>query len=238
MLLSVSNLTKAYGDNQVLNGATFTMHLGDKWGLVGANGVGKSTLVKIVAGEVEADAGTVEIGPGVEVGYLPQVLTAAAGLTVAELLAAAQARLHTVEARLRALEVQMALPSIAGAGDPELQALLDEYGHLGEEYDRLGGYDYDHRVAAVLTGQKRKLQIAQLMAARANLLLLDEPTNHISLDVLEQFEAALVDFGGAIVAISHDRRFLARVAQQVWELRDGRLIRYLGGWEEYQARAG
>jgi ATPase subunit of ABC transporter with duplicated ATPase domains len=64
-------------------------------------------------------------------------------------------------------------------------------------------------------------------------LLLDEPTNHISLDVLEQFEAALIDFPGAVVAISHDRRFIERVAQQVWELRDGHLIRYLGGWEEY-----
>jgi macrolide transport system ATP-binding/permease protein len=89
-------------------------------------------------------------------------------------------------------------------------------------------------VTSLSVGQKRKLQIAQLMAARANVLLLDEPTNHISLDVLEQFEKALIDFKGAIVAISHDRRFIARVAQQIWELRDGRLIRYLGGWEEYQ----
>jgi macrolide transport system ATP-binding/permease protein len=88
-------------------------------------------------------------------------------------------------------------------------------------------------VASLSIGQKRKLQIAQLMAAHANLLLLDEPTNHISLDVLEQFEAALIDFPGAILAISHDRRFIERVAQQVWELRDGRLFRYLGGSEEY-----
>ncbi len=74
MLLSVTNLSKAYGDNQVLNGVSFTMHAGDKWGLVGANGVGKSTLIKIVMGEVEADTGSVAIGPGVEIGYLPQVL--------------------------------------------------------------------------------------------------------------------------------------------------------------------
>ena len=110
MLLSVSNLTKAYGDNQVLNGATFTMHAGDKWGLVGANGVGKSTLVKIVAGEVEADAGTVQFGPDAEIGYLPQVLTAAADQTIAQLIAAAQARLHELEDRLRLLEAQMADP--------------------------------------------------------------------------------------------------------------------------------
>ena len=92
MLVSVANLAKAYGDNQVLNGATFTMHAGDKWGLVGANGIGKSTLVKIIAGEVEQDAGTVQLGPDTEIGYLPQVLTAAEGQTIAQLIAASQAR--------------------------------------------------------------------------------------------------------------------------------------------------
>ncbi|HHW84731.1 MAG TPA: ABC-F family ATP-binding cassette domain-containing protein [Chloroflexi bacterium] len=73
------------------------------------------------------------------------------------------------------------------------------------------------------------------MAARANVLLLDEPTNHISFDVLEEFEAALRDFRGAIVAVSHDRRFIERFAEQVWELRDGRLTRWLGGWTEWAA---
>ncbi len=88
------------------------------------------------------------------------------------------------------------------------------------------------RWRSLSVGQKRKLQIAQLMASRANLLLLDEPTNHISLDVLEEFEAALLDFRGAIVAVSHDRRFIERFADQVWEMREGRLARYLGGWRD------
>ena len=91
-------------------------------------------------------------------------------------------------------------------------------------------------VAKLSVGQQRKLQLALLMEARANVLLLDEPTNHISLDVLEEFEAALLDFRGAIIAISHDRRFIERFADQVWEMREGRLTRYLGGWAEYVAR--
>jgi macrolide transport system ATP-binding/permease protein len=90
-------------------------------------------------------------------------------------------------------------------------------------------------VASLSAGQQRKLQLALLMAARANVLLLDEPTNHISLDVLEEFEAALLDFRGAIVAVSHDRRFLERFGDQVWEVQAGRLVRWLGGWADYVA---
>jgi macrolide transport system ATP-binding/permease protein len=82
-------------------------------------------------------------------------------------------------------------------------------------------------VEVLSVGQKRKLQITRLLALRANVLLLDEPTNHVSLDVLEQFEQALVEFAGPIVAISHDRRFIERLAQEVWEIRDGALVRTL-----------
>jgi macrolide transport system ATP-binding/permease protein len=88
--------------------------------------------------------------------------------------------------------------------------------------------------ATLSVGQKRKLQIAKLMAQKANLLLLDEPTNHISLDVLEEFEQALLDFAGPVVAISHDRRFIERFANEIWEMRDGRLTRFLGDWTRYQ----
>ena len=83
-------------------------------------------------------------------------------------------------------------------------------------------------------GQKRKLQIARLIARQANLLLLDEPTNHISLDVLEEFEKALLNFPGPIIAISHDRRFIERFANEIWEMKDGRLSRSLGNWERYR----
>jgi macrolide transport system ATP-binding/permease protein len=83
-------------------------------------------------------------------------------------------------------------------------------------------------------GQKRKLQIAGLMAQQANLLLLDEPTNHISLDVVEEFEQALLDFAGPVVAISHDRRFIERISHEIWEMREGRLTQLLGDWARYQ----
>ncbi|MEM7534719.1 MAG: ATP-binding cassette domain-containing protein, partial [Chloroflexota bacterium] len=102
------------------------------------------------------------------------------------------------------------------------------------QYGLFAYEDIMKEVAVLSAGQKRKLQIARLIAQQANLLLLDEPTNHISLDVLEEFESALLAFPGPVIAISHDRRFLERFANEIWEIRDGTLRRYLGSWERYQ----
>ena len=231
MLLSVANLAKAYGDNQVLNGATFTMHAGDKWGLVGANGIGKSTLVKIIAGEVEQDAGTVQFGPDTEIGYLPQVLTAAEGQTIAQLIAASQARVHELEARLRALETQMAHPE-----GSDLEQALAEYGHVSEEFERLGGYDREHRVEAVLTGlgvghlpqdrvvatlsggEKARVGLAALLLQGPSLLLLDEPTNHLDFAALAWLEGFLAEYRGAMLVVSHDRQFLNATVAAIIEI--------------------
>ena len=231
MLLSVASLAKAYGDNQVLNGATFTMHAGDKWGLVGANGIGKSTLVKIIAGEVEQDAGTVQFGPDTEIGYLPQVLTAAEGQTIAQLIAASQARMHELEARLRALEVQMAHPD-----GIDLEQTVAEYGHVSEEFERLGGYDREHRVEAVLTGlgvghlpedrivatlsggEKARVGLAALLLQGPSLLLLDEPTNHLDFAALAWLEGFLADYRGAMLVVSHDRQFLNTTVAAIIEI--------------------
>ena len=231
MLLSVANLAKAYGDNQVLNGATFTMHAGDKWGLVGANGIGKSTLVKIIAGEVEQDAGTVQFGPDAEIGYLPQVLTAAEGQTIAQLIAASQARMHELEARLRTLEAEMAAP-----GGTDLEQTLAEYGHVSEEFERLGGYDREHRVEAVLTGlgvghlpqdrvvatlsggEKARVGLAALLLQGPSLLLLDEPTNHLDFAALAWLEGFLAEYRGAMLVVSHDRQFLNATVAAIIEI--------------------
>lgn len=231
MLLSVANLSKAYGDNQVLNGATFTMHAGDKWGLVGANGVGKSTLVKLLVGEVEADTGTVRFGPDVEVGYLPQVLVAAADLTIAELIAQAQAHLRGLEQRLHALEVHMADPAAA-----DLEPALAEYGLVADEFERLGGYDREHRIAAVLIGlgvahlapdrrmatlsggEKARVGLAALLLRAPGLLLLDEPTNHLDFAALTWLESYLSSYRGAMLVVSHDRQFLNATVSAILEI--------------------
>ncbi|MFO7631709.1 MAG: ATP-binding cassette domain-containing protein [Caldilinea sp.] len=228
-LLALSNLSKAFGDNQVLSNVTLTMNRGDKWGLVGANGVGKSTLIKIVVGEVEPDAGAVDSAAGIEVGYLPQVLTAGQSMTLDGLIARSQARVHAVEQQLRATEALMA------RGGDVVEALT-RYGRLSEEFERLGGYDLAHRTASVLSGlgvgeiagdrmvaslsggEKARVGLAALLLQSPDLLLLDEPTNHLDFAALEWLEGFLQGFGGALLVVSHDRTFLNRTVQAIVEI--------------------
>jgi macrolide transport system ATP-binding/permease protein len=204
--LSASALHKRYGTQQVLDGVDLTVSASSRVVIVGPNGAGKSTLLRVLAGVERPDSGSVNLSPSVVLGFLDQE-----GQTLDPM--------QSVYASFRG----------GRTGDyEEFKAELLGYGLFA--YPELA-----KRVGALSVGQKRKLQLAQLLTLRANLLLLDEPTNHISLNVLEEFEAALGKFAGPVIAVSHDRRFIGRFAHEIWELADGKLRRYLGGWEEYAA---
>ncbi|MBK8050571.1 MAG: ABC-F type ribosomal protection protein [Anaerolineales bacterium] len=231
MMITVTNLSKAFGDNQVLNGVSLQMGRGDRKGLVGANGVGKSTLVKIIAGELEPDSGTVQIATGVTLGYLPQVLSEGSALTIDELLASAQERVLALETQLRHLEAAMA--GGQSAGDE-----LVRYGHLVEEYEALGGYDLEHRtevmlaglglsalprdriVATLSGGEKARVGLAALLLRSPDLLLLDEPTNHLDFAALDWLEDFLRRYRGAVLVVSHDRQFLNAVVDAIIEIEE------------------
>jgi macrolide transport system ATP-binding/permease protein len=230
MLLTVENLSKAYGDNQVLNQVALALAAGQKLGLVGANGVGKSTLLKIIVGEVQPDTGHVRIAPGAEIGYLPQALEAAASQTIQELILAAQGELVRVEDRLRVLEDAMA------AANGNLESLLAEYGHLSELFERRGGYDLDYRLDAVLAGlqvdhlprdrrigtlsggEKSRVGLAALLLSAPDLLLLDEPTNHLDFAALAWLEGYLAGVQGGLLVVSHDRHFLNQTVSAIVEI--------------------
>ncbi len=199
MLLTASNLHKAYGARAILENVSLAVTGRSRIVLVGPNGAGKSTLLRILAGEESADVGEVSLSPAAAVGYLDQEQRALD--PTADVFTAYRAELPGHEQQLMAILLQSGL----------------------FHYDDLG-----KRVGELSIGQQRKLQIARLIAGRANLLLLDEPTNHVSFDVLEAFEAALVEFPGAIIAASHDRRFIEgfqRGGGEIWEVRDGHLLR-------------
>ncbi len=201
----VSGVEKSFGAQRVLCGIDLALDAETRAVIVGPNGAGKSTLLKIITGLEQPDAGAVSLGGSVTVGHLDQEQETlpADGLTVLEAYRAER------------------------SGDPEeLKAELLGYGLF--TYPELL-----RNVADLSVGQKRKLQIARLIAQQANLLLLDEPTNHVSMDVLERFEEALLAFHGPIIAVSHDRHFIRRFANEIWELADGRLRRHLGGWEDF-----
>ena len=250
--LRIDSLAKSYGDHLVLHDISLTLAPGQRIGLVGANGVGKSTLLKIVAGEVAPDGGAVHLDPGARLGYLPQTLPGRPGQTIAGLLADAVHELRALEARLRALEERMA------AAPDGLDAILAEYGALAEQFEQRDGYTLDHRIGLVLDGlgiahlprqrqvetlsggEQARLGLALLLLAAPDLLLLDEPTNHLDAAALAWLEAYLAAYRGAVLVISHDRHFLNRVVTAIVEIEEHRhtATRYSGDYDAYQhARA-
>ncbi|MCB0064739.1 MAG: ABC-F type ribosomal protection protein [Caldilineaceae bacterium] len=232
MLLTIDNISKSYGDHQVLNNVSFGLPPGQKLGLVGANGVGKSTLLKIIIGELEADSGTVQVAPGTEVGYLAQALVNVETYTIDELVDAMLGNLRTIEGRLRELEAQM-----AASGD-DLNEILAEYSELTEQFERRGGYELDYRLDQVFVGlgierlarsrvvgtlsggEKARVGLAALLLQAPDLLLLDEPTNHLDFAALTWLEGYLQSYSGSVLIVSHDRHFLNATVTTIVEIQE------------------
>ena len=250
MLLTIDNISKAYGDHQVLNQVSFSLPPGQKLGLVGANGVGKSTLLKIIVGELAADSGTVQLASGAELGYLAQTLAAAETLTIAELVDLMLGNLRQLEARLRDLEAQMA------ASSDDLDEILVDYSALTEQFERRGGYDLDYRhnqvfaglgiarlarsrrMATLSGGEKARVGLAALLLQAPDLLLLDEPTNHLDFGALAWLENYLQSYRGGVLVVSHDRNFLNATVTAIVEIQEyNRAAKlYSGNYDFYALR--
>ncbi len=248
MLLTIDNISKFYGDHQVLNKVSLGLPPGQKLGLVGANGVGKSTLLKIIIGELEADSGTVQIAHDAEIGYLAQALVNAETLTISELVDSMLGNLHAIEARLHELEGQMAV-----SGD-DLEAILARYSALTEQFERRGGYDLDYRLDQVFAGlgiarldrdrlvvtlsggEKSRVGLAALLLQAPDLLLLDEPTNHLDFAALAWLEEYLKNYRGSVLVVSHDRNFLNATVTTIVEIQEhNREAKVYGGTYDFYA---
>lgn len=247
MLLSLSHVSKFYGDRQVLSDVTFSLYRGDHVGLVGANGSGKSTLLKIIVGMVQADGGDVTTALGINIGYLPQTLAAAEHQSVSALLAEAVSEIHCLEVQMRQLERQMTEP------DVDLDKILAAYATVTEQFELRGGYDLAHRTDLVLTGlavadiernrpistlsggEKTRLCLAALLLGMPDLLLLDEPTNHLDLAALLWLEEYLQNYTGGVLVVSHDRHFLNQTVQTILEVDEhhGQVTSYTGNYDSY-----
>ncbi|MFZ1756613.1 MAG: ABC-F family ATP-binding cassette domain-containing protein [Caldilineaceae bacterium] len=249
MLLTISHITKSYGDQAVLSDVSFVLNPGRHVGLVGANGAGKSTLLKIVAGEVKADAGEVAWMGGITTGYLPQALTFWGDHTLAQLLDSAAGNLSELAATMRRLEARMA------AADSNLDQVVAEYGRVVERFERQGGYDLDYRIDMVLDGlgltgvdrtrvvstlsggEKVRANLAALLLTGPDVLLLDEPTNHLDPNTLAWLEEYLAGYAGGLLIVSHDRHFLNRTVHEILEIDEhshqARL--YTGDYDAYAA---
>ena len=248
--LLVSNLSKTYGFHTILSGVSFVLNGGERIGLVGANGVGKSTLLKIITGEVEADSGSVMLTPGMHLGYLAQTINGYDGKTLDDLIGESMSHVVALENHMRDLETQMSTLS-----SDALDSIMSEYGEAQEQFERAGGYDIGYRVEAVLNGlgiahiertrlfgtlsggEKARVGLAMLLLQSPDVLLLDEPTNHLDVASLEWLEGYLAAYAGAILTVSHDRQFLNRIVNAILEIDEhSRTVkRYSGNYDTYQA---
>lgn len=242
--ISVSSLVKSFEiGNNILDGLTFTIYSGERVGILGHNGCGKTTLFRILTGELDYDEGEIMICPGKRLGLISQIPVYPDDWTTEDVLKDAHRRLYKISRRIDELTAEM-----EHSAD---EALLKEYDRLSEDFRRLGGYDMDternkvangldidasmrERPFALLSGgEKTRVNLARLILEDTDILLLDEPTNHLDLHATQWLEEYLLHFKGTVLAISHDRWFLDKVVQRSIEINDGKAELYSGGYSFY-----
>ncbi len=241
-LVIAENINHAYGALEVLKDVSFRLAESNRVGLVGPNGEGKTTMMRIIAGLIEPTSGGVHRSGSLKFGYLPQDPPALEGDTIHDLML-------EVFADVRQLERQ--LHDHAGDLTDGDEEALERYGQMQTRFEMLGGYGYDTRIEQVLTGlgfaeemwsqrldelsggQRSRAYLASLLLKEPNLLMLDEPTNHLDLDSVEWLETWLRSFGGALVVVSHDRYFLDRTTTETWEIAFTKLETYRGSYSQY-----
>jgi ATP-binding cassette subfamily F protein 3 len=247
MLFRLTEVTKAYGAQEVLRGVTFQINSGEHVGLVGRNGAGKTTILRLIAGTETADHGEIERVRGFRFGVLAQHVDFSGEQTVIEAALEVFEKLRALEAKLRELEHAMTEAS----GD-ELDRVMHEYSDAQHEYEREGGFSYHARAEAVLLGlgftkgefskraeslsggEKNRLGLARLLLLEPDILLLDEPTNHLDVEAVEWLEEFLASYRSAYLIISHDRFFLDHTVTRILDLENGRVESYKGNYSAYQ----
>jgi ATP-binding cassette subfamily F protein 3 len=249
MLLRLENISKSFGDRVLFSGVDLTVSAGDRIGLVGANGTGKTTLLGVAAGDASQDGGRRSLARGVRVGILRQEIDPSRPRSVREEAATALRHLDDLERELRELENRMAQFGRDGGEIPH--ALAERYDRIQGSFGAQGGFERGSRVERVLAGlgfdpedRERPLssfsggwlmrvELAKLLLSEPDVLLLDEPTNHLDLPAIQWFEETLTDFKGGAIVVSHDRTFLRRHVRSVAELEAGRFALYQGGYDRY-----
>ena len=242
--ISVSNLVKEFEvGHKILDGLTFQVDTGERVGLLGPNGCGKTTLLRILTGVMDYDEGDVVIAPGKRMGLISQIPVYPAGYTVEDVLATAFEPLREMEREMAALAEQM--------GEGSNPALLARYDKLTAAFEAAGGYETDTKTNKVCNGltipqsmreqlfdklsggEKTRVNLARLILEDTDILLLDEPTNHLDLRATEWLEEYLDKFKGTVLTVSHDRYFLDKVVNRIVEIQSGKAEFYSGNYSFY-----
>jgi ATP-binding cassette subfamily F protein 3 len=243
-LISANDLAKSYGPNDIFSGISLSVPRGARFAIVGPNGIGKTTLLRILLGLEEPSAGSVQQARSLKLGYLPQEAGLTGTHTLWEACLEAVADLRVQEDELRRLESAMSDPGQA-------DEVLARYGLLQEAFERRGGYTYETRMRQILTGlgfdendmnrpipqlsggQRTRALLARLLLSDPDLLILDEPTNHLDITAVEWLENYLSQWDGAALIVSHDRYFLDKVVDHIGEMSHTGMETYRGNYTAY-----
>ena len=246
-LVVLSNVSKKFGTQKIFSGIDLVVNDNDQIAIVGPNGIGKSTLIKIIMGQEEIDDGDVQKNKDLSIGYLPQETHwNSLDDTILEEMISADEAIYDLIIKKRELETL-----ISDTKRTDLDKKIKEYGEIVSDYESRRGYEYEElaeevlgkfnfpesewerKVKSLSGGEKTRLALAKIILQKPNILILDEPTNHLDLDTIDWLENFLVNWNGAIVAISHDRRFLDLVCDKTFELQIDGLEKYYCNYSGY-----
>ena len=248
-ILSGKDISKAYGTDIIFEDVCFGVDKGDRVGIVGPNGCGKSTLLGIIAGNIEATSGGIYIRSGYSLGYLRQQNQFLGSGTVIEEAEKSFEHLYEIERRLAELQ-----DAISDHSSDSFEKDLADFTELSEKYEELGGYTYKSELSATLAhmgfkeedksktistlsgGERTRLALSCMLLRKPDILMLDEPTNHLDLHMLAWLESFLESYKGTIIVVSHDRYFLDRITNKIFDLSAGTLDAYKGNYSEFTVK--
>ncbi|KZU27876.1 ABC transporter ATP-binding protein uup [Lactiplantibacillus plantarum] len=250
ILLQVQQVMRRFGADVLFDNVQMDIQEHARVALVGRNGAGKSTLLKMIAGETVPDEGQISMRKGLTIGYLAQDQGLDSNNTIWEEMSSVFAELHAIEKRMHQLENQLSDPSIMN-DEQAYQQTLKTYDQIQTEFQQKNGYGYqaeirgvlhgfqfdaevyDKSVTALSGGQKTQLALAKLLLEKRDLLILDEPTNHLDVETLTWLESYLQSYSGALLIVSHDRYFLDRVVNEVYDLSHHEMVHYTGNYDQF-----
>ena len=246
MIALASNITKSFGGRVLYQGATLQLNAGERWALVGPNGAGKTTFLKIFMGLESSDDGTVSFAKDTTIGYLEQETKLMGHKSALAEVVDSATEVKSWEKKVADLEAR-----ISTTQGPELDRLLEEYGHAQDRYERLGGYELEARARQILAGLgfpvedfdkpaedfsggwQMRISLSKLLLRHPDLLMLDEPTNHLDLESVQWLETFISNYDGAVLLVSHDRAFMDACVSHVAAVENRRITTYTGNYSQY-----